>query len=393
MGSHWSLPWWLRRRWRRASLATAGTASWADFGQRQGVGILGGLVQASDGNFYGTTENGRGLGTVYRLAPDGTMKVLHIFNGTDGEYPTSSLTIGPDGELYGFTVGGGAKNAGTAFKISIKGKFKVLHSFNAVEEGNYSYLGSMTVGPNGNLYGVMQEGGTYNQGTVFEMTANGKVTVLHQFGSVTADGAYPWGGMTLASDGNFYGTTVDGGANWQIGGSGTLYRISPSGDDYEILENFGGSDNKDPNGPGAAPIEGSDGFLYGTTGGGGEGYSGTVFRMAKDGAQYTTLHMFHYDPSMKAFDGSDPQARLLLANNGRLYGTTVYGGPHSDCGILFSLTTTGDAYAVPHEFCANAKDGANPNTELIQATDGALYGTTYTGGKGGGGTVYKYTLN
>jgi uncharacterized repeat protein (TIGR03803 family) len=242
----------------------------------KGASPYGALVQAADGNFYGTTLYDATYGTAFRMTPAGKIKVVHHFTGPDGNGPSTSLTVGPDGNLYGLTAVGGANDLGTAFEITLNGKFKLLHSFGgASNDGTYPYLGALVVGPDGDFYGTTMQGGVTRYGTAFKMSPKGKVTVLHQFAGGSADGGYPRGGLTLASDGNFYGTTVQGGANDPSGNAGTLFRLSSSGD-FSIVVNSGGPSNLYPNASQAAPTQASDGLLYGTTSGGGQYNLGTI---------------------------------------------------------------------------------------------------------------------
>ena len=183
-----------------------------------------GLIQGSDGNFYGTTQVGgaSGYGTVFKVTPAGVETVLYSFGGgTDGSYPYAGLTQGADGNFYGTTEQGGANSLGTIFKVTPAGVETVLWTFGGGTDGHNPY-GTLIQGADGNFYGTTFQGGTNNHGTIFEITPAGIETVLYSFGGVPyTDGWFPQGGLIQGADGNFYGTTEAGGAN----GYGTVFKF------------------------------------------------------------------------------------------------------------------------------------------------------------------------
>jgi uncharacterized repeat protein (TIGR03803 family) len=185
------------------------------------------LIIDSRGNLYGTTVYGGayGYGTVFRISPGGTETVLHNFgNKSDGQTPYGSLVMDDSGVLYGTTSGGGALRAGTVFKLSPNGAEWVLHSFDPkLGDGEFPIAG-LLLDANGNLYGTTTFGGSLGAGTVFEITADGTETILHNFAGSTADGATPYSNVSADSNGNLYGTTYNGGSTFA---SGTLYKITP----------------------------------------------------------------------------------------------------------------------------------------------------------------------
>jgi len=302
-----------------------------DFDSYHGSGPQGGLILASDGNFYGTTPDGgeNEFGTVFRVTPAGALKTRYRFNGLDGGGPYAPVVQGTDGQFYGTTViGGGHKNChgqtcGTIFKISSRGKLTTLYRFNG-KDGAWPFSGLVQAADE-NFYGTTPEGGKHGSGTVFSITPTGSLKQLYSF-----DGGGP-GALVQALDGNFYGTT-GGGAN----GYGTVFRITPEGE-LATLHNFSGDDGSSPYG---RLIQASDGNLYGITEQGGDPSCarygcGTVFQITLSGT-LTTIHSFHGE------DGELPYGGLLQDTSGIIYGTTSEGadftcGGGYGCGAVFSI--------------------------------------------------------
>jgi uncharacterized repeat protein (TIGR03803 family) len=231
-------------------------------------------VQGTDGNFYGTTPEGgnctynqNGCGTIYKLTPSGTLTLLYVFDFAHGANPGGPLLEGTDGSFYGVAGEGGADNDGVIFKITSKGKLTVLHNFDGTHGSGP--VPPLTQGSDGNFYGTTFSGGLYSAGVIYKMAATGRVTVLHEINGTT-DGRYPASGLVRATDGNFYGTTSQGGANNNCAGSscGTLFRISPQGT-YLVLYNFEESTGF---GPSTTPMQHTSGVLYAMTTKGGTAY-------------------------------------------------------------------------------------------------------------------------
>jgi uncharacterized repeat protein (TIGR03803 family) len=250
---------------------------------------LAGLIQGTDGNSYGTTEFGGakscvdesgtdlGCGTIFKITPSGTLTTLRSFDGSDGSLPMG-LVQGTDGNFYGTTNEGGADGAcndyfngcGTVFKITPRGTFTTLHSFVYPIEGSLPIAG-LIQGTDGNFYGTTPFAGANQDncggecGTVFKITPTGTLTVLYGFCPQTGctDGFSPTPALVQANDGNFYGTTGGGGANQACNdgnGCGTVFKITPSGT-LTTLYSFDNRDGRDPN----ALIQDTSGTLYGTT--------------------------------------------------------------------------------------------------------------------------------
>jgi uncharacterized repeat protein (TIGR03803 family) len=353
-----------------------------------------GLVQGSDGNFYGTTGDGGTYshGTVFRISPSGSCTSLYSFAGppSDGASPLAGLVQGNDGNFYGTTYTGGTNASsafaeGTVFRISPSGSETVLYSFGSSPNDGQNPQVSLVQGSDGNFYGTTYTSqGGHGSGTVFRISPGGSFSNLYSFGSSPNDGWQPEAGLVQGSDGNFYGTTIFGGTNPNCNfGCGTVFRISSSGS-YTSLYSFGSSPN-DGWQPGAGLVQGSDGNFYGTTGGGGGNESGTIFRISPSGSE-TNLYSF---PNL---NGVGPSG-LLQGSDGDYYGTTTHwtNGP----GSVFRISPSG-TYISFYSFL-NDPDGAYPVAGLVQGSDGNFYGTTVDGGTstncgGGCGTVFKLTV-
>lgn len=382
-----------------------------------------GLVQASDGNFYGTTSEGASqagsYGTVFRLTPQGVLTTLHTFTRDfDGAYPSGftypsgGLVQGPDGNLYGTTSAGGSRDGttpdnafgtvfrigldgtlttlhtfsggaddgapmtrltvgvdgrlygttpGTVFAITTAGTLTTLHTFNYNTEGN-SPDGALVQGADGTFYGATAAGGASSFGAAFSITPSGAFTLLHPF--VAADGGNVVGGLVLGGDGNLYGAAGGAVSNpW-----GLIFGMTPAGV-VTVLHRFADTDGAYSFGLTA----GADGKLYGGTAAGGANDGGTLFSLAQDGT-LTTLYAF--DPAQ----ARHPSSQLLLAADGSFYGASGSAGDGlANPGVVYKLSTAGD-FAVVHAF--TTPDGVQPTAPLAQGSGGVLFGTTSSGPHG-----------
>ena len=305
------------------------TVLWSFGNGNDGSAPYGSLIQASDGNFYGTTNLG-GLyqhGTVFKITPAGVETVLWSFgNANDGDNPFGSLIQGSDGNFYGMTYQGGRNGGGTVFKITPAGVETTLWSFGSGSDGSLPY-GTLVLGSDGNFYGMNYQGGAHGEGTIFMITPAGSETVLWSFGG-SGDGAHPGGTLILGSDGNFYGMTIEGGAN----GAGTVFKFTRDGDET-VLHSFGSQgDGIDPTG---ALIQGTDGNFYGMTCDGGLAGWGTIFEITPSGTE-TVLYSFGAGPNGTGIDGQSPFGDLTLGLDGTFYGMTSRGGAH-ELGAVITL--------------------------------------------------------
>jgi uncharacterized repeat protein (TIGR03803 family) len=403
----------------------------ADFDGTDGASPDAGLVQGTSGNFYGIAGGGANNdGTVFKITPAGKLTTLHSFCAltgcADGAGTGAGLVQATDGNFYGTTDGGGANDnpgicpggCGTVFKITPSGTLTTLYSFcvrtgctdgagpggGLVQRTDGSFYGTTTWGGT-NQNCILANGGAGGCGTVFKISPGGTLTTLYSFCAQAncPDGYRPSDGLVQGTDGNFYGTTEVGGAN----DAGTVFKITPGGALTTLYSFCAESGCSDGGGP-SRLVQGTDGNFYGTTWGGGTGQictslnvpgCGTVFKITPGGT-LTTLYSFH------GADGSIPEAGLLQATDGNFYGTTEDGGASNacvtgiyGCGTVFKISPEGKLTTL-HNFCPEVycTDGAGPEAGLIQATDGNLYGSTTSGGDltcddpSGCGTVFSLAV-
>jgi uncharacterized repeat protein (TIGR03803 family) len=348
-----------------------------------------GLVQATNGDLYGTTSSGGSddNGVVFKVSPSGTVTTVLSFdyatNNNDGSQPYAGLVQDSNGDLYGTTDAGGTSAQGTVFKMTLGGALTTLVSFSANADGSFPRA-AMIRASNGSLYGTTYLGGNNGVGVVFKMTASGKLTTVHSFNG-SSDGGDPVAGLVQAANGDFYGTTYYGGASGAGTGTGTVFKLTTRGK-YTTLFSFcemGVTTCTDGSNPAASLVHATNGNLYGTTANGGANGYGSVFKISPAGT-FATVHSFDFA------DGATPVAGLIQATDGNFYGTTSGGGA-AGAGTVFSMTPAG-AITTLYMFCsqANCADGGMPNAGLLQATDGNFYGTTFENVSGsGGGTVFK----
>jgi len=349
------------------------------------------LIRDATGNLYGTTDGGgagkdcfpAGCGTVFKLAPDGTESVIYSFgmgNGDDGLLPVAGLIADKKGNFYG-TTQTATNGYGTVFKVAPDGTESIIHLFAGGSDG------AMPVTPlvsdkTGDLYGTTYLGGGSGCGgsgcgIVFEIASDGTETVLHAFTGKNGDGAIPAAGL-MVSGNKLYGTTLYGGTNQY----GTVFRISRGGSET-VLYSFAGGPSDGAN-PAAGLIADAAGNLYGTTDDGGAYQFGAVFKLTQDNTE-TIVHSF-----AGGSDGAYPMAALYLDTSGSLLGTTNNGGGNGcggeGCGTVFKIAPDGTE-TVLHAF--RRSDGVNPEANLTGDKKGHLYGTAPYGGANGYGTVFR----
>jgi uncharacterized repeat protein (TIGR03803 family) len=302
-----------------------------------------------------------------------TVSTVLNFNGTNGANPLYvSFVQGRDARLYGTTYSGGANGLGAVIRINLTTKNSViLHSFDGTNGSNPG--AGLTLGTDGNYYGTTVMGGSPNLGVLYKISPAGTYTVLHQFAG-GSDGNYPYGPPILASDGNFYGAT----SGTPNSVNATIYKYT-SGGVYSVIYTF---DQSTTGVLAYGLTQGTDGLLYTTTNGGGAQNSGTLVKLTTSGVLKQT-HTFN-----GANDGNngptEPIGAPMQASDGNFYGTTQAGGTDHE-GTLYQVTPI-FGVNVPYNFGINT--GSNPSPGLIQASDGKIYGVT----SAGGANIYSWSL-
>ncbi len=375
------------------------------------------LIQATNGSLYGSTLSGgtNNDGTLFRLGTSGQLTTLYSFCAaggacTDGLLPDAPLVLGADGNFYGTTQQGGPNGGGAFFKLTLTGTLTIVGGFGG-PDGPSGPLG-LALGSNGDFYGTSSSGGYKERGTVFSVTPQGAVSTLYDFCKTSdcgAGGAYPETGLVEGVDGDFYGTTIEGGASTGANcpngkaGCGTIFRVTPVGGLTKLYDFCSQSGCTDGYFPAAPMIQGEDGSLYGTTTlggidncssyGAGDYGCGTIFKIGPSGFQV----LYSFCPEAGCSDGAIPSAALVQGSDGNFYGTTALGGANGE-GTVFKITP-GGTFTLLYTFCSESgcADGAEPAAALIQDTNGKFYGTTILGGTGtacpyGCGTAFSLSV-
>ena len=345
------------------------------------------LAQGRDGNLYGGATNAYqgnvGTGETFRVTlRDEVITTLCDFNGALGAQPQGGLTLGSDGNFYGTASDGGADGYGTIFVMTPAGtcSSSPLYTFTGGNDGGEP-IAPPIEGIDSNYYGTTaSQTGESTAGTIYKVTRKGVFTALHTCTGTDCNSFQ--GPLTLAADGNFYGTSEQGGS----AGQGNIFRISAEGN-FTSLHSFDGTHGLEPTN---IMTQGTDGSFYGTTQAGGSKGSGVAFK-------FTPPHGFKVLHSLNGTtDGTLPYSGLVQATDGNFYGAAEASGNNgADCGTLFRITPSG-VFTVIHTFAGT--DGCNPYSALYQHTNGLIYGTTYDGGNSsagceqGCGVVYSLNI-
>lgn len=354
------------------------------FGGTNGANPEGGLIEAADGGLYGTTCYGGGtnipnltaswssnVGTVFRLEKDGSgfsvLKHFHYATSwssqTNGNYPYGQLVQTANGFLFGMTSSGGRGMAGTLYRVNTNGaNFATLRELTNATWANP--VAGLTLGSDGMLYGATFEGGTAGGGILFRIDQNGSnyLTLTN-----LVLGLGPAAGLTETAEGELVGTTLLGGTS----GEGTIFKIKKDGSGFTILRNLSASGG-DGRSAYATLTSGRDGQFYGTTRLGSDQNAGTVFAIDPLGRGYRVL------AGLSTGNIASPTAALVEGENGMLYGNSLSGGTNSSRGVLFQLSRDGQGLTRLHDFGATG-DGYFVNAALTKATNGYFYGVTTLG--------------
>jgi uncharacterized repeat protein (TIGR03803 family) len=300
------------------------------------------LIQATNGDFYGTAsgDGAHAGGAVFRMSSDGTLAPVYFFCADarcpDGRNPFGGLVQGTDGNLYGTTIGGGAGFAGTVFKLSLEGQLVRLHSFDTTDGANP--FAGLIQASDGNFYGTTLDGGANGAGTIFQITPAGTLTTLYSFCTQArcADGELPGAGLTQATDGNFYGTTQAGGANY----GGTIFQIT-SGGTLTTLYNFCAQTNcADGGSPYAGLVQATDGNLYGSASLGGTNNVGTIFSLNVGlGPFVETLPTFSKERGIVTILGTNLTGATAVTFNGKNARFSVVSATEIDTSVPVGATT------------------------------------------------------
>ncbi|HEX4159103.1 MAG TPA: choice-of-anchor tandem repeat GloVer-containing protein, partial [Rhizomicrobium sp.] len=301
-----------------------------------------------------------------------TYTVLHDFAGApgDGAGSGAEVALGATGNIYGTTDYGGANTYGTIFEITPDGKESLLHSFGGAGDGS-TPDGAVTIESNGDMYGTTSYGGSSENGVIWKLAADGTYTVVHNFSADECN--FARGRLVQDKKGNFYTTCLFGGANLD----GTVIKFTPKGK-VTVLHNFVGTDGEFPE---HNVVMDKDGNIYGVTAFGGASDNGTIYEIAGDGT-FTSLYSF-----TGGADGGFPYGAPAIDENGNLYGSADDGGAYSS-GTVFELTA-GGTYKVVYNFTGGA-DGEFPEGDMLLMGKN-LYSTTTEGGANGQGGVYEVT--
>lgn len=374
----------------------------------------GGLVLGSNGVMYGATYGGgdNGCGTVFCLSTNGLISTLVSLDNARGANPAASLVWGPDGALYGTARRGGANSNGTIFRVSIAGELSRVYSFS---NGTATYpISALVCGSDGSLYGTTYYGGPNGYGTIYRITTNGTFRILASLPTFEFKWSYPCTELVEGNDGAFYGATAGFGPG--LGGDGALFRITTNGE-LRIIYDFGVSLTKiNPLARGSDGALYRTGGLYGTAGGTAfrldnrygvyavsarasmsNGFFASTLMQGADGllygADYSRGIVFNLTTNLimtpLTFESYGPRSQLVQSSDGVLFGTG-YGGVVSNLGAVYRVTTNGSMSIVA---AFSSPIGSGPQSSLLEGTDGAFYGTTVSGGIYGYGTVFKLSTN
>ena len=328
-----------------------------------------GVICQSRGGYLfsagGTTGN---AGAAFRVTTSSQYKIMHVFNGTDGQNPSGGLTLGRDGMLYGSTVSGGPGSWGILYKMSPAGTITRLHYFSGGNGGDPQASPIQSVA--GDFYGVTH--GSYNYGTIYKVSPYGEFSTIHS--NAIGDGIYQVAPLVQGTDFWFYGAAID---NAGTESPGDIYRINSSST-FQTLYTFDGTIGYHPSG---GLLQATDGNYYGVASGGGTNGAGTVFAMSRDHSAVWVVYNF-----TGGADGGTPVGGMIQASDGNLYGTTYSGGSFGS-GVLFRVTL-GGTYTVRHDF--SPAGGSGPRSALFQHTNGRIYGMTSAGGTKNEGVFFSF---
>jgi uncharacterized repeat protein (TIGR03803 family) len=344
------------------------------------------LLADTNGDLFGTTDEGgsSNVGTVFELVNNNgiyTLSTLVNFNGNNGSYPQASLIADGNGDLFSTTEGGSTD--GTVFElVNNSGTYTLNTLLNFGGANGANPKAGLIADANGNLFGTTFEGGISNNGTVFELVNNNGAYTLNTLVKFSGNnGSYPVAGLITDTNGDLFGTTLQGGSYGAYGG--TAFELVNNNGTYTLntLFNFSGNNGSLPY---AGLIADAHGDLFGTTGG--EFDVGSVFELVNNNGTYTLNTLVNFNGN----NGALPVGGLIADANGDLFGTTELGGSYND-GTVFELVNNNGTYTLNTLVNFNGNNGLNPEASLIADANGDLFGTTVVGGSNNDGTVFEIT--
>jgi len=302
------------------------------------------MTQGRDGQLYGTTLNGGtfGLGAIFKVTPGGKAALLHSFNGADGQNPWGGVALGSDGNFYGTAANGGSAGFGVIFNMTPNGAFSVLHSFQNDGVDGVFPISAPILASDNNFYGTTQSGGTNNAGAVYRLTVAGTLTIIYNLDSAT--GSYGAYSPTQSADGSLYIATLFGSS----ADCGSVLRISTTGVLSKSYSFDCAANGQNPGGP---LIQGADGNFYGTTFNGGKFSAGVLFKLTKN-LTNTVLHNF----GSTLTEGTNPAGGVTQATDGKLYGLDSNGGTFG-LGTIYGSSLSGSSNTLDNWSTAVAAQG------------------------------------
>jgi uncharacterized repeat protein (TIGR03803 family) len=339
------------------------------------------LMQASNGKLYGMANGGTNdLGVLFEFDPVTStyVKIIDFAGTTNGQNPQGALLESVNGKLYGMTIQGGANGMGVLFEYDPSTTtFAKKIDFAGTTNGSNPY-GSLMQASDGRIYGMTNLGGANGKGVLFAYdTLTETITKKIDFDGTT-NGGNPFGTLVQALNGLIYGVTSGGGS----GSVGVLFEYNPTTESFvKRLDFTGVSNGSNPRG---SLILASNGKLYGMTYDGGEYGKGVLFEFEPESNTY--LKRFDFDNTI---NGTNPYSSLMLASNGRIYGTTLNGGTNN-MGILFEYDPATDRYIKKIDFTGT--NGRYAYGTPMQASNDKIYGMTLGGGSSGVGILYEYDI-
>ena len=356
----------------------------------------GAIVQSEDGSFYGTASGGgkSGLGTIFKIAPNQPMETVVHFDGPNGANPSPRLVVAGDGYIYGTTKAGGVHDMGTVYRLSPQGILQTIASF---DHSNGSEPQSdLIVESDGSVVGCTIRGGGSDKGTVFTIGPDHQIKTLVNFSG--DNGAFPQG-LSRTADGKLFGSTSEGGHC----DCGTVFTLN-SRHEFVTVCSF---ENTEADVPHGHLLQSSEGNFYGTSLNGGRQNQGTIYSISPDGVvshleDFTPDTGAHPGPDLvewkngyfymqKLFDNSRVKTTAVQWMGANFCGTTTTGGEHGN-GTIFRITANGRlAPIISFTGTQGINMGSAPNS-LMAGADGNLYGTTASGGPSDKGTIFRLRL-